>query len=107
MSILLAIQCSVLEVGFKMLETGQLISLPEYLLFFLLDCSLDTRKFIGVISVALTIALTYFCRAPWLWKNISPAIPIVFAYIFYICLSSFIHASAVDPGVCCIYSEFN
>lgn len=38
-------------------------------------------------------------RAPWLWHNISPAIPILFAYLFYICLSSFIHASSVDPGV--------
>jgi palmitoyltransferase ZDHHC9/14/18 len=37
--------------------------------------------------------------APWLWHNISPAIPLVFAYIFYICLSSFIHASVSDPGV--------
>ncbi|KAG0154407.1 hypothetical protein PDIDSM_1788 [Penicillium digitatum] len=37
--------------------------------------------------------------APWLWHNISPAIPIVFAYIFYVCLSSFVHASVVDPGI--------
>lgn len=38
-------------------------------------------------------------RAPWLWYNISPAIPVVFGYIFYLCFSSFIHASVVDPGV--------
>ncbi|KAI9740135.1 MAG: Eukaryotic peptide chain release factor GTP-binding subunit [Claussenomyces sp. TS43310] len=37
--------------------------------------------------------------APWLWHHISPAIPIVFAYIFYICISSFIHASVSDPGI--------
>lgn len=39
------------------------------------------------------------CQAPWLWNNISPAIPLVFGYVFYICFSSFIHASASDPGV--------
>jgi len=43
--------------------------------------------------------LFYIFSAPWLWYNISPAIPIVFAYIWYICMSSFIHASLSDPGV--------
>ncbi|KAJ5114696.1 hypothetical protein NUU61_000455 [Penicillium alfredii] len=38
-------------------------------------------------------------RAPWLWHNISPAIPILFAYVFYVCFSSFVHASVVDPGI--------
>jgi hypothetical protein len=38
-------------------------------------------------------------RAPWLWLNVSPAIPILFGYLFLICISSFIHASATDPGV--------
>jgi palmitoyltransferase ZDHHC9/14/18 len=45
--------------------------------------------------------LFYVFSASWLWHNISPAIPIVFAYIFYICMSSFLHASVSDPGVCC------
>lgn len=43
--------------------------------------------------------LFFIFSAPWLWHNISPAIPIVFAYIFYICISSFVHASVSDPGV--------
>jgi palmitoyltransferase ZDHHC9/14/18 len=43
--------------------------------------------------------LFYVFSASWLWHNISPAIPIVFAYVFYICMSSFIHASVSDPGV--------
>jgi palmitoyltransferase ZDHHC9/14/18 len=43
--------------------------------------------------------LFFVFSAPWLWHNISPAIPIVFAYVFYICMSSFIHASVSDPGV--------
>lgn len=53
----------------------------------------------GVV-VVLPAVLFFIFSAPWLWHNISPAIPIVFAYIMYICLSSFIHASTSDPGVC-------
>ncbi|KAF2642987.1 palmitoyltransferase erf2 [Massarina eburnea CBS 473.64] len=36
---------------------------------------------------------------PWLWLHVSPAIPITFAYLFLICISSFIHATASDPGI--------
>jgi palmitoyltransferase ZDHHC9/14/18 len=50
--------------------------------------------------VVLPAVLFFVFSAPWLWHNISPAIPIVFAYIFYICFSSFVHASVSDPGVC-------
>jgi palmitoyltransferase ZDHHC9/14/18 len=49
--------------------------------------------------VVLPAVLFFVFSAPWLWHNISPAIPIVFAYIFYICISSFVHASVSDPGV--------
>jgi palmitoyltransferase ZDHHC9/14/18 len=49
--------------------------------------------------VVMPGVLFFIFSAPWLWYNISPAIPIIFAYIFYICLSSFIHASVSDPGV--------
>lgn len=52
----------------------------------------------GVFAV-LPCALFFGFEAPWLWHNVSPAIPIVFAYLTYICLSSFIHASVSDPGV--------
>lgn len=41
----------------------------------------------------------YLIRAPYLWYNISPAIPVIFAYISFVCISSFIHASVTDPGV--------
>jgi palmitoyltransferase ZDHHC9/14/18 len=43
--------------------------------------------------------LFFIFQSPWLWNNISPAIPLVFGYVFYVCFSSFIHASASDPGV--------
>lgn len=49
--------------------------------------------------VVLPAVLFFVFVAPWLWHNISPAIPVIFAYLFYICLSSFLHASGSDPGV--------
>ncbi|OIW31161.1 hypothetical protein CONLIGDRAFT_614649 [Coniochaeta ligniaria NRRL 30616] len=52
----------------------------------------------GVV-VVLPAVLFFVFSAPWLWHNISPAIPVIFAYIMYICVSSFIHASTSDPGI--------
>ncbi|KAG9230635.1 DHHC palmitoyltransferase-domain-containing protein [Amylocarpus encephaloides] len=51
-------------------------------------------------TFALLPGVLFFAfSASWLWHNISPAIPIVYAYVFYICISSFIHASVSDPGI--------
>ena len=44
----------------------------------------------------LTIAPS---SAPWLGRNVSIAIPVLFGYVLAICLSSFVHASVTDPGV--------
>lgn len=49
--------------------------------------------------VMLPAGLFFGFSAKYLWHNISPALPIVFAYIFYLCFSSFVHASVSDPGV--------
>lgn len=51
------------------------------------------------VFVLIPGVLFFLFSAPWLWYNISPAIPIIFAYVFYICMSSFVHASVSDPGV--------
>ncbi|KAM0556856.1 hypothetical protein ACHAPJ_005528 [Fusarium lateritium] len=51
------------------------------------------------IFVVIPCALFFGFEAPWLWKHVSPAVPIVFAYLAYICFSSFIHASVTDPGI--------
>jgi palmitoyltransferase ZDHHC9/14/18 len=56
--------------------------------------------------IVIPCALFFGFEAPWLWQNISPAIPITFAYVTYICLSSFIHASVSDPGVSGILTPF-
>lgn len=49
--------------------------------------------------VVLPAVLFLACQASWIWHNLSPAIPITWAYIWYICISSFVRASASDPGV--------
>lgn len=56
--------------------------------------NIATGLFVLVPSV-----LFFVFSAPFLWHHVSPAVPILYAYIFYICMSSFIHASVSDPGV--------
>jgi len=49
--------------------------------------------------VVIPGVLFFIFSAPWIWHNISPAIPITFGYLFYISISSFIRASVTDPGI--------
>ncbi|RAR00707.1 palmitoyltransferase erf2 [Stemphylium lycopersici] len=51
------------------------------------------------VLIILPASLFFGFSAPWLWLNVSPAIPILFAYLLLVSLSSFIHASASDPGI--------
>ena len=51
------------------------------------------------LLVIIPSVLFFIFSAPWLWQNISPAIPIIYAYVFFISMSSFVHASVSDPGV--------
>jgi palmitoyltransferase ZDHHC9/14/18 len=73
------------------IATGLLVVVPSALFF--------AFSYVHALCMICGTALILLIRAPWLWHNISPAIPIVFAYIFYVCFSSFVHASVVDPGV--------
>lgn len=41
----------------------------------------------------------YYYSAPFLWHHVSPAIPVLFAYVAALCFSSFLHASLADAGV--------
>lgn len=52
----------------------------------------------GIVLV-LPAILFFVYSASFLWHHVSPAIPIIFGYLFFLCLSSFIHASTVDPGI--------
>ncbi|KAI1109663.1 palmitoyltransferase ERF2 [Nemania sp. NC0429] len=49
--------------------------------------------------IVLPTALFFGACAPYLWLHLSPAIPVVFAYLFLVSMSSFIRASATDPGI--------
>ncbi|KAK7635313.1 DHHC palmitoyltransferase-domain-containing protein [Phyllosticta citricarpa] len=64
---------------------------------------LNTRaRPISIATALLAIApsiLFFIFSAPWLWLHVSPSIPIVFAYLFLITVSSFVHASVSDPGI--------
>ncbi|PVI06453.1 zf-DHHC-domain-containing protein [Periconia macrospinosa] len=51
------------------------------------------------LFIVAPTGLFFGFSAPWLWLNVSPSIPIIFAYLFLICISSFIHATASDPGI--------
>ncbi|KAF2747595.1 hypothetical protein M011DRAFT_467661 [Sporormia fimetaria CBS 119925] len=51
------------------------------------------------LFILVPAGLFFGFSAPWLWLHVSPAIPILFAYLFLICMSSFIHASTTDPGI--------
>lgn len=72
-------------------------------IFFLAGRCLNTRaKPLNVVTFVLTalpVVLFFGFSAPWLWHNVSPAIPIIFAYIFYVTISSFVHAAVSDPGI--------
>ncbi|GAB7362763.1 hypothetical protein MBLNU230_g3068t1 [Neophaeotheca triangularis] len=64
---------------------------------------LNTRaKPLNVATCLLAVlptALFFGFSAPWLWTNVSPAIPIIFAYVFLVTISSFVHAAFSDPGI--------
>lgn len=51
------------------------------------------------ILTALPACLFFGFSSSWLWHNVSPAIPIVFAYVFYVTMSAFLHAALSDPGI--------
>lgn len=51
------------------------------------------------ILVVLPAILFFVASAPWLWYNVSPALPLIFGYFFFLTLSSFLHAAFSDPGI--------
>lgn len=73
------------------IATGLLLVIPSALFF--------AFSYVNFRLLLGSMANMSLFRAPWLWHNISPAVPIVYAYVFYVCFSSFVHASVVDPGV--------
>ncbi|KAH8661884.1 DHHC palmitoyltransferase-domain-containing protein [Xylariales sp. PMI_506] len=56
--------------------------------------NIATGSFVVIPSV-----LFFIFSAPYLWMHVSPAVPLLYAYVFYISISSFLHASGSDPGI--------
>ncbi|CZT14837.1 related to Palmitoyltransferase erf2 [Ramularia collo-cygni] len=73
------------------------------MLFFFLGRCMNTRaKPLNILTFILAVfpaALFAIFSAPYLWRNVSPALPIIFAYVFLLTLSSFLHAAFSDPGI--------
>ena len=92
-----ATQCFAGEVDCKILETGRSTLVLLLSSYYLLHYSLPSRKLPLCSKIRLPINNLY--RAPFLWHNVSPAIPIFFAYFLFTCISSLIHASVTNPGV--------
>ncbi|EME38907.1 hypothetical protein DOTSEDRAFT_75575 [Dothistroma septosporum NZE10] len=73
------------------------------MLFFLSGRCLNTKaQPLNIATFVLTVlpaALFFAFSAPWLWQNLSPAIPIIFAYVFFVTISSFLHAAFSEPGI--------
>lgn len=72
-------------------------------IFFLSGRLLNTRaqspSIATFIIAVLPSALFLGFSAPWLWHHVSPAIPIIFAYVLFVTASSFLQASFSDPGI--------
>ena len=96
MNILRAIQFFGWAGAFKMLGIAPSTSLLACSWSSLRSCSLYIRE--STVPESRSRWADH-SRASWLWHHVSPALPIIFAYLFFICLSSFLHASLVDPGV--------
>jgi len=45
------------------------------------------------------VKLIHALSAKWLWKHVSPALPVTFGYLYLLCMMSFLKASVSDPGV--------
>ncbi|KAG1044651.1 hypothetical protein G6F43_011424 [Rhizopus delemar] len=54
------------------------------------------------VSIVLLLApsvLFLLFTCPWLWYQLSPAIPVVFAYLFILAFASMLKTSWTDPGI--------
>jgi palmitoyltransferase ZDHHC9/14/18 len=65
----------------------------------LMNAKLKPQPIITGLLVILPAALFFAFSAKFLWHNVSPALPIIFAYLFYLTMSSFFRAALSDPGI--------
>ena len=73
------------------------------LLFFCSGRCLNTKakplNIATLVLTALPAGLFFGFSAPWLWFHVSPALPVVFASLFFLAISSLLHAAFSDPGI--------
>ncbi|KAF2724674.1 zf-DHHC-domain-containing protein [Polychaeton citri CBS 116435] len=71
-------------------------------IFFLGGRCLNTRNMpisgATFFFIILPSALFFGFESPYLWHHVSPALPIIFAYFFYLTMASFFRAAFSDPG---------
>lgn len=65
----------------------------------LMNAKLKPQPIITGLLVILPAALFFAFSAKFLWHNVNPALPIIFAYLFYLTMSSFFRAALSDPGI--------
>lgn len=65
----------------------------------LMNAKLKPQPIVTGALVVLPAALFFGFSAEFLWHNVSPALPIIFAYLFYLTMSSFFRAALSDPGI--------
>lgn len=90
---------------------GRVITSREYyafafaILLLIVPCALFAAfTYVFVLFVVLLLllflnSLYSFIRCPWLWVNISIAVPICYAYLFVLSFVSMLRTSWTDPGV--------
>lgn len=62
--------------------------------------SKDYRAFIAGLLIFLTpVVLFSIFTCPFLWQQVHPALPIIFAYIFVLAFVSMLKTSWTDPGI--------
>ncbi|OBA21633.1 Palmitoyltransferase ERF2 [Metschnikowia bicuspidata var. bicuspidata NRRL YB-4993] len=53
-----------------------------------------------VALVMITCAVLFFIyEAPWTWSHLSPAVPVMFAYLWFLTAMFFVKAATLDPGI--------
>ncbi|KAL1925134.1 uncharacterized protein VTP21DRAFT_17 [Calcarisporiella thermophila] len=72
----------------RFLFGGRMVTSREYWAFLLA---------LGAFLIPSGLFFGFVC--PWLWHNISPAVPIVFAYLFLLAFASMLRTSFSDPGI--------
>lgn len=73
------------------------------MLFFLGGRFMNAKKkplCIFTFTLAVLPAILFFVfSAPYLWHNVNPAPPIIFGYLFYLTVTSFLRSALSDPGI--------